>query len=109
MGSNPTSTAADLREHRPRQPISGASRSPGLIWWSQLRAACSPIAGLSRSYRAWSRPLRTALNRGAHAAEACTVPFRAGGTVRHRPDTRQLTERITLSDRDVLENARRAA
>ena len=29
----------------------------------------------------------------------------AGPSASHRPDTRQLTERITLSDRDVLENA----
>jgi hypothetical protein len=53
-----------------------------------------------------SRPSRRA---HAHAAEACTMPFRAGGTVRHRPDTGQLTERITLSDRELLENARIAA
>jgi hypothetical protein len=41
-----------------------------------------------------------ARRRGVH------LPFRAG---RDRPDTRQLTDRITLSDRGVLENARRAA
>jgi hypothetical protein len=57
----------------------GASGPPGLIWWSQLRAVCGPIAGLSRSCRAWSRP---ALNRSTHAAGACTLPFRAG---RDRP------------------------
>ena len=41
----------------------------------------------------------------AHAAEACALPSRAGGTVRDRPDTRQLAECIALSDRVVLDNA----
>jgi hypothetical protein len=41
-----------------------------------------------------------ARRRGVH------LPFRAG---RDRPHTRQLTDRITLSDRGVLENACRSA
>jgi hypothetical protein len=48
--------------------------------------------------------------REVHAAGACTRPFRAGRAIRDlsacccwvRPDTRQLTDRITLSDREVL-------
>jgi hypothetical protein len=38
------------------------------------------------------------------------APSRSGqaGTVHDRPDTRQLTDRITLSNREVSENARRA-
>ena len=38
----------------------GASCSPGLIWWSQLRAACGPAAGISRGCCAWSRTSRPA-------------------------------------------------
>jgi hypothetical protein len=53
----------------------GASCSPGLIWWSQLRAACGPTAGLSRSCRTWSRAPRTGPNEGAHAAGSCTWRF----------------------------------
>ena len=53
-----------------------ARRGPlGLIWWSQLGAACGPIAGLSRSCRAWSPPSRTTLNTSTHAAESCTWRF----------------------------------
>jgi hypothetical protein len=37
------------------------------------------------------------------------LPFRLAGTVRDRPDNRQLTDRITLSERGVLENTRRPA
>jgi hypothetical protein len=38
------------------------------------------------------------------------APFRSrlAGTVRDRPETCQLTDRIALSDREVLKNARRA-
>ena len=71
MGSNPTSTATDLGEHRSWQPIGGRAVLPGLIWLSQLQTACGPIAGLSRSCYAWSRTPRTALNTSTHAAEAC--------------------------------------
>jgi hypothetical protein len=53
----------------------GASWPLGLIWRSQLRAACGPIAGLGRSCRAWSRPSRTTLNTSTHAAESCTWRF----------------------------------
>jgi hypothetical protein len=68
-----------------------------------------PISGLSRRCRAWSRRSRTILNRSTHAAGACTLPFRAGRDRPRLAGARQLTDRITLSDREVLENARRAA
>jgi hypothetical protein len=75
----------------------GASCSSGLIYWSQLPAACGPPAGISCGCRAWSQVPRTALDgpgrkhtrrRGVHPA---------------------LKDRITLSDRKFAENARRAA
>src|SRR5262249_43900170 len=77
--------------------------------------AAGRAADASRSYCAWSRVSRTALNEGAHAAEACALPFRAGRD-RPRPGCRlllrsripPLTDRITLSDREVLGDARRA-
>lgn len=56
-------------------PLQRHSRHGRLIWWSQLRAACSPIAGLSRSCRAWSRPSRTTLNTSTRAAESCAWRF----------------------------------
>jgi hypothetical protein len=46
------------------------------------------------------------LNRGTHASEACTLPFKAD---RDRPRSAgypQLTDRITLSDRNVLRRTR---
>jgi hypothetical protein len=87
----------------------GASGSPGLIWWAQLGTQNGPITGLSRRCRAWSRPSRTTLNTSMHALEACALRSGLAGTVRDWPDPRQPTDRITLSDREVLENARRAA
>jgi hypothetical protein len=46
-----------------------------------------------------------------HARRRGVHPCRSelAGTVRDRPDARQLTDGITLSDRAILENARRAA
>jgi len=63
-----------------RTPVLTAGRRTrrgplGLIWWSQLGAACGPIAGLSRSCRAWSPPSRTTLNTSTHAAESCAWRF----------------------------------
>jgi hypothetical protein len=86
VGSNPTSTAADLREHRSWQPTGGRVLLP----WSHLVVSVTSrmrsIAGLSRSYRAWSRPSRTALNRSTHAAESCTwssLNRRQAGATQH--------------------------
>jgi hypothetical protein len=53
---------------------------PGLISWSQLRAAHGPAARISHRCCAWSRnPGRpwTTLNRSTHAAGACSLPFTA--------------------------------
>jgi len=47
----------------------------------------------------WLQPWRTGLNGVTHAVEACTSPFRAG---RDHPDTRQLTDGITLSEPEGL-------
>src|SRR5262245_47843656 len=91
----------------------GASCSAGLIYWSQLRAAYGPPAGASRRRCAWSRDVPD--DRGRPGTEARTPPGRApcrsllAGTVCGRPHTRQLADRITLSDRGILENARTSA
>jgi len=76
-----------------------ASRSPGLIYWSQFRAACGATAGISRGCCAWSRAHWTVLNTSTHAAEACALPFTAGRD-RPRPAGYLPTYgRITRSDR----------
>ena len=69
----PTIARPARGQHRekPIRSRRSASCSPGLICWSQLRAACGPAAQISRRCCAWSRPPRTALNRSTHAVEAC--------------------------------------
>src|SRR5215471_6959337 len=58
----------------------------------------------------WSETSRTYLTRSVHAAEACALPFMTGRD-RPRPGCRwllraagyrQITDRITLSDREAL-------
>jgi hypothetical protein len=91
----------------PDSRLAAASRSRGLIWWSQLRALSAPPTGISRGCWTWSR------TPGRPWTEARTPPGRAparsrqAGTVRDRSNSRQLADRITLSDLGVLENARR--
>jgi len=89
VGSNPTSTATDLQEHRSKRPTDGSSCSSGRIYWSQLPAACGPPAGLAAAVVPGHGCPRTALDgpgrkhtrrRGVHPA---------------------LKDRITLSDREV--------
>ena len=50
-----------------------------------------------------SRVSRTALNREQHAAEACALPFRAGRDRSPPAGYPPTTLRITVSDREVLE------
>jgi len=64
----------------------------------QADAPGKPGAGFPVSGRA-AEPMRTPPQRAPCRS-------RLAGTVRDRPDTRQLTDRITRSDRQVLENAR---
>src|SRR5262245_142283 len=87
-----------------RQP--GPWCSPGLIYWSQLRVVGGHTAGISRGCCAWSPRPRTGLNEGERR---CARPGGLHATVQgcpwpvpDRPDTRQLSDRITVSDRDVL-------
>jgi hypothetical protein len=82
-----------------------------VVWGDRGRCLLVQVEALSRQTAAqagcrlpYLRPRRRA---HVHGPQACTVPFMAGGTVVHRPDARQRTERITLSDREVLESARR--
>jgi hypothetical protein len=110
VGSNPTSTAVDLREHRFWQPIGGRVVLP----WSHLvvsvpsrmRSHCRAQPQLSFLVTAIADDpeQKRARRPGVHPCYSGLA-----GTVRDRPHTRQLTHRITLSDREVLENTRRAA
>jgi hypothetical protein len=88
--------------HHPHRRLgsrqASASCSPGLIWWSQLRAACGPAAQISRRCCAWSRPPRTALNRSTHAAEARRRNPRASAEY---PQTR-LAELVAALVADVV-------
>src|SRR5215475_14397045 len=72
--------------------------------WAHLRAhpyRCEPCRCRYLPYGcAWSETSRTCMNAGVHAAEACALSLRAG---RDRdPRVPPTTDRITLSDREVL-------
>ena len=81
-GFNPTSTAADLQEHRCWRPVAGASGSPGLILAGSVRNPKRP--------HRQAQPRMSCLVTGIaddpehkHARRrACALPFRAG---RDRP------------------------
>src|SRR6516225_7205335 len=45
---------------------------------------------------------RTQVNAGTHAVAACAVPFRAGRDGPRPAGGRQLTDRVTISDREVI-------
>jgi hypothetical protein len=91
------------------QPPGGCLGTPWLINLSQLGVACGAAAGINRGCCAWSRTPWTGVTGEAHAAEACALPFTAGRG-RPRPAGYLPTyDRMTLSDRGVLENARRPA
>jgi hypothetical protein len=102
---NPTSTATDLQEHRSWQPVGGRVV---LLWSHLLVSVTSRVRSARRDQPrllclvtgAPEQPW-TALNRSTHAAAACTHHSGLAGNVRDRPDARQLTQRITLSDRKV--------
>ena len=72
------------------------------VEWSHLVVSILSVERwlhrIRRNYFATSRASRTDLHRKQHVAEACAPPFRAG---RDRPETCQLTHRITLSDREA--------
>ena len=86
----PRTPADKIWEETRRVPV-GAGRSP----CPGRRVRQAGAAFLSPA----GPPSPCARRRSVHQ------PFRAGGTVRHRLATRQLTDRITLSDREILENA----
>ena len=79
LASSATLTCKNTRRDRWQDE---ASRSRGLIWWAHFPAALRAAADIIHRCCAWSRASRMGLNGGAHAAEACAVPFRAG---RDRP------------------------
>ncbi len=76
----------------------GASCAPGLIYWSQLRAAYGPSARISPNCCAWSRTPWTVLNTSTHAAEACRRNPRAFAEY---PQTR-LAELVAALVADVV-------
>ena len=111
MGSNPTSTATtstatDLHKHRPCRTAGACLRPPGLIYWSQFRVADGHTVGISCGCCAWSQRPRTGLNAGERK---CARPRGVRATVQGWPGRSatgrrpaKLTDRITMSDREVL-------
>ena len=77
MGSNPTSTATDLREYRFLAAARRVSRHPLAHLFGSVMSPCG-AAGMSRGCFAWSQTRRTGPDGAAHAAEACALPFTAG-------------------------------
>jgi len=96
VGSNPTFTALTCKNAGLVGRRARASYSASLIWSSRLRACAVPATGNSCAIMpgqgccgpAWAK----------RHTPARRVPRRSGlaGTVRDRPDARQLTDRTTL-------------
>ena len=109
MGSNPTSTATDLQEYRFLAAARRVSRHPLAHLFVSVMSRVRRRRRDEPGCCAWSQTRRTSPDGEVHAAEACALPFTAG---RERPlpaGSCQLTDRITLSDRGVLEDARTSA